>query len=127
MNETSQAIIEIKREVKLSEWQQQIQERQEQGLTVDEWCTRMGISKGAYYHRLRRVREYTGKRMGVPVVGSVSTSSHATAVVPIRVAQAKASVEMQFGELQIKFSGNPDTEQLKVVLEALVGASKQLC
>ena len=58
---------------------------------------------------------------------SVCEVPNTTAVVPIRAAQPKASVEMQLGELQIKFSGNPDTEQLKVVLEALVGASKQLC
>ena len=65
MNETSQAIIEIKREVKLSEWQRQIQARQEQGISVDEWCMRMGISKGAYYHRLRKVREYMCQKTGV--------------------------------------------------------------
>ena len=126
MNETSQAIIEIKREVKLSEWQRQIQARQEQGISVDEWCMRMGISKGAYYHRLRKVREYMCQKTGV-TDDSVCEVPNTTAVVPIRAAQPKASVEMQLGELQIKFSGNPDTEQLKVVLEALVGASKQLC
>lgn len=48
MKETSQAITVVKREVQLAEWQRQIQERQEQGLTVDEWCGNMGISKGAY-------------------------------------------------------------------------------
>lgn len=37
MNESSQAIVTVKREVQLSEWQQQIQERQEQGLLIDEW------------------------------------------------------------------------------------------
>ena len=52
MQETNQAIAAVKREVQLTEWQQQIQARQEQGLTVDEWCIRLGISKGAYYHRL---------------------------------------------------------------------------
>ena len=58
MAETSQAIVAIKREVQLAEWQRQIQARQEQGVTVDEWCMNMGIRKGAYYYRLRRVRAY---------------------------------------------------------------------
>ena len=40
MNESSQAIVALKREVQLSEWQQQIQERQEQGLLIDEWWDR---------------------------------------------------------------------------------------
>ncbi len=65
MKETSQAIAAVKRKVQLSEWQCQIQARQEQGITVDEWCMRMGISKGAYYHRLRKVREYLCQQMGV--------------------------------------------------------------
>ena len=58
MKETSQAVAVVKREVQLAEWQRQIQERQEQGLTVDEWCENLEISKGEYYHRFRKVREY---------------------------------------------------------------------
>ena len=65
MNESSQAIVAVKREVQLSEWQQQVQERQEQGIPVDEWCASLGISKGAYYHRLRKVREYMCQQMGL--------------------------------------------------------------
>ena len=65
MQETNQAIAAVKREVQLAEWQLQIQTRREQGLTVDEWCIRLGISKGAYYHRLKKVREYLCQRMGV--------------------------------------------------------------
>ncbi len=56
MNESSQAIVAVRREVQLSEWQRQVQERQEQGIPVDAWCASLGISKGAYYHRLRKVR-----------------------------------------------------------------------
>lgn len=63
MNESSQAIVAVKREVQLSEWQRQVQERQEQGIPMDEWCASLGISKGAYYHRLRKVREYMCQQM----------------------------------------------------------------
>lgn len=127
MNKTSQAIVEVKREVQLSEWQRQIQERQEQGMTVDEWCENLGISKGAYYHRLKKVREYMCERMGVMDDGTVSETPHATAVVPIRATQPKATIEMQLGELQIKFNESLDAEQLKVVLTALMGANKPVC
>ena len=128
MNETSQAIAAVKREVQLSEWQRQIQERQEQGRTVDEWCISLGISKGTYYHRLRKVRKYMCQRMGVTEAGT-SEERSLSAVVPIRVAQPKekAAIEMQFGDLQIKFNESPDTEQLKVVLATLMGANKPVC
>ena len=46
MNESSQAIVAVRREVQLSEWQRQVQERQEQGIPVDAWCASLGISKG---------------------------------------------------------------------------------
>lgn len=129
MNESSQAIVAVKREVQLAEWQRQIQARQEQGLTVDEWCISMGISKGAYYHRLRKVREYMCQQMGVVEGSNPSETAQSTAVVPIRTAQSreKAAIEMQLGELQIRFNEKPDAEQLKVVLSALTGVNKPVC
>ena len=83
MNESSQAIVAVKREVQLGEWQRQIQQRQEQGLTVDEWCMSMGISKGAYYHRLRKVREYMCQQMGVTEGSKPRETAQSTAVVPV--------------------------------------------
>ncbi len=129
MNETSQAIAAVKRDVQLSEWQQQIQARQDQRVTVDEWCVSLGISKSTYYHRLRKVREYMCQRMGVTEGGAPGETSGSVAVVPIRVAQPKekATIEMQLGALQIKFNESPDTEQLKVVLDVLMGVNKPVC
>ena len=129
MNETSQAIVAVKREVQLAEWQRQIQARQEQGLTVDEWCMSTGISKGAYYHRLRKVREYMCRQMGVMEDGATGEASQSAAVIPIRAAQPReqTAIEMQIGALQIKFHESPDAEQLKIVLATLMGGNKPVC
>ena len=130
MNETTQAIVEVKREVQLAEWQRQIQERQEQGMTVDEWCASVGIGKGAYYHRLRKVREYMCKNMGLVESGEKKKeASRFSAVVPVRSPQPKekAAIEMQLGELQIRFNENPDAEQLKVILASLMSANNPVC
>ena len=129
MNDTSQAIVAVKREVQLEEWQRQIQARQEQGVTVDEWCISTGVSKGTYYHRLRKVREYMCQRMGVMKNGKTREPSQSVAVVPIRMARPKekATIEMQLGDLQIKFNESPDAEQLKVILDVLMGANKPVC
>lgn len=88
MTESSQAIAEVKREVLLMEWQRQTQERQEQGVTIDEWCENLGINKGTYYHRLRKVREYMCKRMRVMNDDSVCEAPCATDIVPIRSSQS---------------------------------------
>lgn len=129
MNESSQAIVAVKREVQLAEWQRQIQARQEQGVTVDEWCISLGISKGAYYHRLRKVREYMCRQMGVMEDGESGETSQSSSIVPIRMPQAKdkATIEMQLGDLQIKFNESPDAEQLKIVLATLMGTNKLVC
>lgn len=129
MNDSSQAIVAVKREVQLAEWQRQIQARQEQGVTVDEWCLSMGISKGAYYHRLRKVREYMCQQMGVMADGATRETSHSTTVIPIRAVQPReqAAIEMQLGDLQIKFHESPNVEQLKVVFATLMGGNKPVC
>ncbi|MGN0667325.1 MAG: IS66 family insertion sequence element accessory protein TnpA [Huintestinicola sp.] len=50
-------IKEVKTEVRHREWAEQIQECQNSGQTVKEWCKGMGISPSTYYSRLRAVRE----------------------------------------------------------------------
>lgn len=49
----------VARQTRLSEWAQQIRECQNRpnGMKVEEWCSRQGITKAAYYWRLRKVRE----------------------------------------------------------------------
>ena len=50
-------IKEIKSELRHREWTEQIQECQNSGQTVKEWCSKNGISPSTYYNRLRAVRE----------------------------------------------------------------------
>lgn len=50
-------IKEIKSELRYRQWAEQIQECQNSGQTVKEWCKGIGISPSTYYNRLRAVRE----------------------------------------------------------------------
>ncbi|EGC03754.1 IS66 family insertion sequence element accessory protein TnpA [Ruminococcus albus] len=50
-------ITTIKNEVKLKQWVEMIQQRNESGLTVTEWCKHNGINLKTYYYRLKRVRQ----------------------------------------------------------------------
>ena len=50
-------IKEVKTELRHREWAEQIQECQNSGQTVKEWCSKNGISPSTYYNRLRAVRE----------------------------------------------------------------------
>ena len=97
---------------------------------------KIGNSKGAYYHRLKKVvngREYLCQRMGVmentEKDGVAGEMSRSVAVVPIRTAQPnkKATIEMQLGDLQVKFNESPTAEQVKVVLRILLDTNQPIC
>lgn len=61
--------------------------------------------------------------------GVAGETSRSIAVVPIRTAQPnkKATIEMQLGDLQVKFNDSPTAEQLKVVLRILLDANQPVC
>ena len=50
-------ITKIKNEVKLKQWDEMIQQRNESGLTVTDWCKQNGINLKTYYYRHKRVRQ----------------------------------------------------------------------
>ena len=49
----------VAQQVRLHEWAVQIRECQSrpEGMRVEDWCSRQGITKATYYWRLRKVRE----------------------------------------------------------------------
>jgi len=48
---------EVKRQILVQEWAEQINERKQSGLTVKQWCNENGIHIKTYYNRMKRVRE----------------------------------------------------------------------
>lgn len=50
---------QVARSVRLSQWMEQIRDCQNRShdVSVVDWCRSAGISKNAYYYRLKRVRE----------------------------------------------------------------------
>lgn len=47
----------VKRMLRYRQWAAQINDRQQSGQTVRQWCEAQGICVKTYYHRLKRVRE----------------------------------------------------------------------
>ena len=80
----AQAIAEVKERVLLSEWQRQIEERQNGGYSIEEWCGMQGISKSCYYHRLRRVRKYLCQITGVLPEKQGQKGSEQRQIVPLK-------------------------------------------
>ena len=112
--EKTKAIAEIKESVQLRTWQREIEERQASGMSIDEWCNRLGISRNTYYYRLRRVREQ--------LCELTSHMSEEQCVVPIGTTvrgSSESKIEISRGELQVSFTGSVSSEALKTVIEAL--------
>ena len=48
---------ELEQSIRTNNWAAIIQECQGSGQTIKQWCTENNISEGAYYYRLRQLRE----------------------------------------------------------------------
>ena len=46
-------IAKMKREVKLKQWAEMVQLRNESGLTVSKWCDQNVVNAKTYYYRLK--------------------------------------------------------------------------
>lgn len=128
----AQTIADVKERVLLGEWQRQIEERQSGGYSIEEWCQLQGISKGCYYHRLRRVRRYLCQITGVlPKTQreKYSGSGSEQQIVPLKEITGRCSnspiadsdeskIEISCGEVKVAFKGSVEKELLQMVLEA---------
>ena len=50
-------IMEIRHQVRISQWSAMVREREESGLSVKAYCKQAGIATKTYYYRLHRLRE----------------------------------------------------------------------
>lgn len=50
-------IAKVKKKVKLNQWAEMVQLRNESGLTVSKWCDQNGVNVKTYYYRLKQVRQ----------------------------------------------------------------------
>ena len=57
MEKTASEIAMVKKNVRLQEWERQIEKQKSSGLSVQEWCQQHSIKPNTYYYHLRKVRE----------------------------------------------------------------------
>ncbi|MEE0410420.1 MAG: hypothetical protein UD759_06510 [Clostridia bacterium] len=56
MEKTASEIAMVKKNVRLQEWERQIEKQKSSGLSVQEWCQQHSIKPKTYYYHLRKVR-----------------------------------------------------------------------
>ncbi len=122
------AIRTIKAELRHREWREQIQECQDSGQTVTEWCSSNGIKLSTYYTRLKKVREellsqQPGLQKIVPVSISAELSDNnfvlqkETASLEFPMNTEKISIRKN--DIEIEIPCNADEHIISAILRGL--------
>jgi len=64
----------VAKQYKLNEWAMSITDYKNSGLSVTEWCNKKGVTKSAYYYRLKKLREACIESIDSPVSGPIPLS-----------------------------------------------------
>ena len=59
MEKTASEIVTVKKNIRLQEWNRQIEEQKASGLSVPEWCIQNGINLKTYYYHTNTANGYT--------------------------------------------------------------------
>lgn len=103
----------VKDEVKYATWAAQIEDCQNSGLSIQQWCTQNGISKKTYYYRLRRVRERTCSQIAFPI-GSIER--------PVDRMEPQVSVgavRLHTGTMTVEIADGTSAQTIEAVIRAL--------
>lgn len=106
MNEMTQIISEVKAQVSREEWERRITACQQSGMSVRSWCQENGVTTGAYYHHLRKIRE------------SMLTEKE---IIPLKKTQTTANegIRIETGELRVTVPESVSPETVAAILSAL--------
>ena len=117
MEKTASEIAMVKKNVRLQEWERQIEEQKSSGLSVQEWCQQHGINPKTYYYHLRKVREEflrSGKAEKAQAKKEIER-----AVVPILAAPSGGNISIEKNGLHITLPEDISAEILIAVVDKL--------
>ena len=78
---------------RLRKWASDIHERQQQGMSVKQWCEEHGITTKTYYYRLKRVRQACLEECEPEIVSLASVIPSVTSAADIRIGNAVIRID----------------------------------
>jgi len=117
VEKTASEIVTVKKNIRLQEWNRQIEEQKASGLSVQEWCIQNGINLKTYYYHLRKVREKflrSGKAENTQAQIEAERS-----VVPILTTLSDRNITIEKNGLRITLPENISAEVLIAVVSKL--------
>jgi putative transposase len=108
-------------EYRLSKWAQRIQERQESGQSIKEFCAAEGVSRNTYFYWLRKLRQSALEEY------SQQETESKTELIPtgwaklktIEASNAQAGITIEINGYRILATADTDTELLAKILRTL--------
>lgn len=107
----------VTNQVRLARWAQIVQDRNASGLTIREYCERNGLSRGAYFYWLRKLREAAIENAGSKFVELQSPPELLPEPVPLD--EQEGPVVIEFGNARIHVSSPSSRDVLSMVMEVL--------
>ena len=117
MEKTASEIAMVKKNVRLQEWERQIEKQKSSGLSVQEWCQQHSIKPKTYYYHLRKVREEF-LRSGKSENTQAQIESERS-VVPILTTSSDRNITIEKNGLRITLPENIPAEVLMAVVDRL--------
>lgn len=119
----------IKDEIKLRQWVQDMQEQKSSGLPQKQWCEMRGIKTTTFEYRCRKVREAIEKERQSETTEIVSVHSQIPAPTFAKVTltappKNASGIDIQFADTKIHISPDADLEQIRVVMEVFSNAQR---
>ena len=101
-------IMEIRKQVRLSQWNEMVREREESGLSIREFCAGKSISPKTYYYRLRKLRE-----------AAIETSTPEIVQVDIPEPFNPGGIIIRTNAATIEITGNANPETVRAAVSFL--------
>ena len=103
-------ILAVRDEYRLERWSEIVSECQASGLTSREFCVQRGISEKTYYYWLRKLRQTAAASIPTPQLVRLVESSETP---------EKHSIEIRYGEAELKLPEDVDLKAVAALLNAL--------
>ena len=106
--------LEIRTQVRMTQWQNIIKECKESGMTVSEFCEDKNISWHAYYYWLRKIRTYLTQPDSTTEFAQLPASNNLPAM-----GTAPGKITVRIGSIAVEVEGYVNRSSLKSVLKVL--------
>jgi len=111
--------------IRMQEWARQIQECQQSGMTIREWCEENGISTKVYYYRRKRAREELLDAAGSGQALQVSSKALSLPDAPVFASFSMpkgskgAAATVRLGDHSVDIYNSADGEVIEYVLKVV--------